>query len=161
MAKVRLELGAELDLLTKNELADALHHAGEWQRQAAFGLRHMELPVMHGTPSGGTLTLLGGQGNGPYVGPRQGYYWRIERVSIYGLATGDSMNLFKSDPSSGRFVTTITAAAPAYHPGGRALLLKPGDYLAATGTGLTATGDIRVVGELVSVPGPLMWKLLG
>lgn len=156
MAKVRLELGAELDFLNKDELADALHSSGAWEREAAFGLRHQDLPMMAGTPSSGALALGADQPGGITCGPRAGWYWAVKRISVDGLASGDQVKVYKD----ARFVCWV-----AYQPGfvtfGKdGLVLKNGEYLRVTGTGLSATGQVSVYGEAVSVPGPLMWKLL-
>lgn len=161
MGKVRLELGAELDMLTKGELDESLKRSSDnsWERQAAHGLRHHDIPVMFGAVTGGNITLGAGQTDGVYCGPESGFYWSVSRVSVNGLATGDQVKLFKGDPSAGRFVTWIAYQPGVYSPGKLGLILKPGDFLSITGTGLTGT-NIRVTGEAVAVPGPLMWKIL-
>lgn len=160
MAKVKLELNAVLDLLNRDELAAELAKAGQWQRETAQGLRHLDLPRLKGTPSGGNLTLDGGQTEGQaYCGPQQGFYWKVERVSVDGLAAGDQVKLWKGGPNT-RFVAWIAFQPGVWQPSGPALVLKADDFLSITGSGLAATGQITVTGECVSVPGPLMWKLL-
>lgn len=155
--KTRLELRAEIDVLNKQELSDALDKHGSWEREAAFGLKHMDLPKMTGTPSGGALALGGDQADQPMVGPKAGWVWGVKRVSVDGLATGDQVKLYKG----ARFVCWV-----AYQPGfvtfGKGqLVLKDGDFLRVTGTGLTATGQVEVYGEADNVPGVMAWKILG
>jgi hypothetical protein len=161
MGKIRLELGAELDTLNRGELAAELDRAGEWQRQAASGLRHFDLPIMYGTVSAGAITLGGDQPDAQQVGPKSGFYWKITRVSVEGLAAADVVSLYKGAPAigKGRFVANILGTTGTYSPGSQGLILTPGDVLGLTGSALTATGEIRVSGEGVSVPGPFMWKL--
>lgn len=162
MAKVKLELGAELDLLNRDELAAELSESGKWQRQAAMGLRHIDLPIMSGKVSGAAITLGADQTDGSFVGPQSGFYWKVTRVSVEGLAANDQVKLYKggSGLGVGRFVAWIAFQPGVYTPGSQGLILKPGDTLAISGTGLAATGEIRVTGEAITVPGPLMWKLL-
>lgn len=156
MAKVRLELGAELDLLNKGELSDALSKHDQWERDAAYGLRQQDLQRMYGTPAGGALALGSDQPDGQYCGPRPGWFWAVHRIAVDGLASGDAVKVYNQT----KFVGWIS-----YQPGfitfsKGGLTLKSGDYLRVTGTGLTATGQVEVYGEAVSVPGPMMWKLL-
>jgi hypothetical protein len=162
MGKIRLELGAELDTLNRGELAAELDKAGAWQREAAQGMRHFDLPIMSGTIATGAITLGGDQPDARQIGPNSGFYWKITRVSVEGLATADVVSLYKGAPvlGTGRFIAKITGASGVFLPGSHGLILKPGDVLGLTGTGLTATGEIRVTGEGISVPGPLMWKIL-
>lgn len=157
MAKVRLELGAELDLLNKDEMASVLGHHGSWEREAAFGLRQQDLPVMAGTAAGGVLNLGADQPSGTQCGPKAGWYWAVHRISIDGLASGDAMKVYKDT----RFVATITQASGSFATFGKnGLVLKDGESLLVKGTGLTATGLISVYGEATTTPGPLMWKLI-
>lgn len=161
MAKVRLELGAELDTVNRSELAAELHKAGAWQREAAQGLRHFDLPILKGNISGAAITLGGDQTDGQMVGPNSGFYWRITRISVDGLAAADVISLYKGGAGIGvgRFITKVVGQPGTYSPG-KGLVLKPSDFLSITGSGLTATGEVRVTGEGMSVPGPLMWKIL-
>lgn len=156
MAKVRLELGAELDLLNKGELADTLAKHDSWQREAAFGLRHQDLPRMYGTVSGGAITLGADQPDQPTCGPDSGWYWAVSRISVDGLASGDAVKVYKDT----KFLGWISYQPGFATFGIRECVLKPGDFLRVIGTGLTATGQIEVYGECVSVPGPMMWKVL-
>lgn len=162
MAKVKLELGAELDMLTKGELDHSLAHQDDWQRHAAQGMRHMDLPILKGTIAGAAITLDVNQTDPLVVGPAQGFYWKVTRVSVEGLAAADQVQLYKGGAAlgTGRFVCWIAGRPGVYNPGSGGFILKPGDTIGITGTGLTATGEIRVTGEAISVPGPLMWKIL-
>lgn len=286
MAKVRLELGAELDLLNKGELADALKANDKWQQDAAFGTRHQTLPRMIGSVAGGVLALGYDQPDQVYCGPREGWYWAVSRVSVDGLAVtapttnyptvtasgnitdpgasttiasisaasltavapagslwqvqwmaslqgtpgaGDQDNMqlnsnlatkqigifpaqdgnyqqlgatFVVPAGAGILVQSIAAASgataiygaqitatyvqtaplvpavdvvklynqnrfvgyvsaqPGYQTfGQRDFVMKPGDFLRVTGTGLNTTSQVEVYGEAISVPGPMMWKL--
>lgn len=156
MPKVRLRLDNEIDILSKGELDESLDYHHGWEREAAFGLRHQELPRMTGTPAAGVLNLGNDQPDQPLAGPGAGWYWSVHRVSVDGLATGDVVKLYKLN----LFIGTITAAAGFLTFGRGQFILKPGQFIRITGTGLTATGQIEVNGEGASVPGPLMYRLL-
>ena len=155
MAKAKLELGVELDLLNKDELSDALSKHDSWQRDAAFGVRHQDLPRMYGTPDGGDLALGYDQPDGQWCGPRAGWFWAVHRISVDGLASGDEVKIYNQS----KFIGWVS-----YQPGfitfGKGVCsLKDGDYLRVVGTGLTTTGQIEVFGEGISVPAPLQWKV--
>lgn len=156
MAKVKLQLGAELDTLTAGELGAQLDRHGAWERQAAFGLRHQDLPRMLGTTDGsGDLNLGADQADQPVCGPRQGWYWAVSRISVDGLAKSEAVQIYKDT----RFVGWVTQQ-PGFITFGRGLILKPGDFLRLIATGLTVNEELTLSGECVSVPGPLMWKIL-
>lgn len=161
MAKFRISLDSEIDLLTQGELDQSLTKISSWQRDAAAGLKTFDVPRLFGAVSGAAISLGADQTEGQYLGPKTGYYWKIGRISIDGLAATDEVKLYKGPSGGGgRFVTWIAGQPGVYHPGSCALILKPGDYLSIVGTGLTATGQITVTGEGVSAPGEMMWKLL-
>lgn len=157
MAKVKLALGAELDLLSQDELDKTLGKHGGWEREAAFGLRHANLPRLAGAVSGsGVLALGGDQPDGVTVGPSSGFYWSVKRLSVDGLQTGESVKVYKGP----NFVCTISATPGFVTFGKGAFVLRAPDFLRLTGTGLTNNEQITMNGEYDSVPGPLMWKLL-
>jgi hypothetical protein len=158
MPKVKLQLGAELDVLSAGELSDALGKHGGWEREAAFGMRHQDLPRLIGTTDGsGNLNLGADQAEGQYCGPKEGWYWGVSRVSVDGLAASESVKLYKDT----RFICNISQATgfATFTKGG--CVLKAGDYLRVVAAGLTHAEQLTVTGECVSVPGPLMWKILG
>jgi hypothetical protein len=157
--KTRLELRAEIDLLNKDELEDALHKHSAWERQAAFGLKHMDIPKMTGTPNGGALALGGDQPDQQPVGPRSGWVWGVKRISVDGLSTSGTPDVVKLYKGA-RFVCFISAS-PGYVTFGKGqLVLRDQDYLRITGTGLAATGQVEVYGEADNVPAVMAWKIL-
>lgn len=154
--KTRLRLDAEIDLLNKQELDATLGEHMSWEREAAFGLRHQDLPRMIGTPSAGNLALGGDQADQVFCGPKEGWYMGVQRISVDGLASGDALRIYKG----AKFIGWIT-----YQPGfltfGKAqCVLKPGEFLRVVGAGLTTTAQVEVYGEALTAPGPMMWKLL-
>lgn len=161
MAKFKLDFGGEIELLTQGELDDTMDKlpGGIWGEYAR-GLKHLDLPVLTGKVAGGAITLGASDiaGQTP-CGPRQGYVWRVVRVSVYGLAAGDVVQLYKGDVAASRFVTAISAADPCLTPS-HGLLLKPGSYLTVDGAGLVAT-SVTVTGEVFEAPAEQIFKVIG
>jgi hypothetical protein len=160
MAKTRIRLDAEIDTLNQAELDSSLDKNlakhGAWEREAAFGLKHMDIPRMAGTPDGGALNLGADQADQPVIGPKSSWIWGIKRISVDGLASGDAVKLYKGS----RFICWISYQPGFVTFGKGQLVLKDGDYLRVTGTGLTATGPVVVYGETDNVPGVMAWKIL-
>lgn len=156
MAKVSLQLGAELDILNKNELADALDRHDSWLKDAAYGVRQQDLQRMYGKPASGDLNLGADQADGQYCGPGAGWMWAVHRISVDGLASGDTVKVYKLT----KFIGIVSATAGFITFGKGQCTLRPDEYLRVTGTGLTATGQIEVFGEALSAPMVMQWKVL-
>jgi hypothetical protein len=164
MAKVKLELGAEFDLLNKDELTHALTGQSAWQRAAAEGMRHIDIPLLQGTPSGGALTLGAQAIPAQWCGPRSGFVWRLERITVSGLTPGDTLTLYK-DALPVADITAPTgdlveqAAATSFTAGATASAYLTGaTYLtgfdvttAAAGSGSPA-GTVTVQGMTYAAP---------
>jgi hypothetical protein len=160
MAKTRIRLDAEIDTLNKAELDSSLDKNlakhGAWEREAAFGLKHMDIPRMSGTPSGGVLNLGADQADQPTIGPMSGAVWGIKRLSVDGLASGDAVKIYKG----ARFICWVSYQPGFVTFGKGQCVLKGGDYLRVVGTGLTTTTAVTVYGETDNVPGVMSWKIL-
>lgn len=157
MSKVKLALGAELDILSATELDQTLGKHGAWEREAAFGLRHIDLPLLQGpVAAGGALALGGDQTDGKTIGPSQGFTWSVKRLSVAGLQPNETVAIYKGN----NFVCNI-AAGPSFVTFGKgALMMRPPDYLRVVGASLTAGEQITLSGEADMAPGPMIWKLL-
>lgn len=161
MGKFKLDFGAEIEVLTKSELDDSLDGlpTGIWA-QYARGLKHLDLPVMSGAVAGGALRLGGSDSpDQTFCGPRQGFVWRVARISVFGLAANDVVQVYRGDVAASRFVTVLSATAPSFTPS-HGLLLKPGGRIVVDGTGLAAT-HLTVTGEVIEAPGEQIFKLIG
>ncbi len=162
--KARLELGAELDLLSPEEFDAGVGRLEGLWRSYAEGLRHLRLPILTGTvPASGALTIgsssLPDAGN-PYCGPAQGYLWRVCRISIYGMVGNDALQVFYGDPRPQAYVGTLSATSTEWDSG-RGLLLHPGDHLTLQGTGLTVGAVYTLNGEAIEAPAEQSFKLIG
>lgn len=164
MAKMRLELGAEIDIMSPDDMDGlmekqrAIEDARERTRFA--GMSWSKLPKLQGTASGGVLLL--GQGAN-VAGPRDGYIWALRRIVISGLTSGstpDIVNMYADTPQSdvlwqfngnnfgytfGKFEMTLL--------GGQTLIFQ------SVGT-FAATGQITVSGEYIQVPTVMIGKLI-
>ncbi len=161
--KAKLDFGAEIDILSKGEFDDGVDHlAGDIWRRYAEGLKHVRFPVMRGSVSAaGDLTLGSTDfADLTYVGPREGYAWRISRISVAGLETGETVSVYFGEVGASRFVRTLTAASPEWDTS-HGLLLHPGDHLVITGSGLTAGEVVTVNGEAIEAPAEQIYKLIG
>lgn len=158
MAKVRIQAGAELDVLNKGELDAGMAGANDaWFRERAAGLKYMRLPVLAATPSGGVVQL-GGIGG---YGPASGFIWAIQRLSVSGLATADVLNVFRNTVDPQNFIGQLGAGAAAtFTAGSKGFILLPDETLVISGSSLTATVPIIVNGEAVEVPSTQVWKVL-
>lgn len=108
--KFRLDAGVELDLVTPSELKDAFtsHNRG-WFEEMAAGVKHLSLPLASQVPVAGTVQIGAMiQPDGPILGPRQGYVWALERVTVAGLKTGDTVQLWRSSLGFERLLATLT-----------------------------------------------------
>jgi hypothetical protein len=161
MAKFKLSAGAEIDLLTQGELAEALGQADQIQLARLNAIKHMRIPqLLTGKAAAGALAL--GESSGQVVGPRSGYIWSVRRLVVAGLTSGatpDVVNLFIGGPS-GQLVWQFNGNNFGYTFGRLELTLYGGETLALANVGtITATGQITLSGELLETPAQLIGRL--
>ncbi|TNC19059.1 hypothetical protein [Amycolatopsis alkalitolerans] len=166
-----LKLGAKLDLLTRGELADELATAQKrWMQQShtwQLGKKRLSLPVARGTADVGGNLSLGSQQAADQVllGPRQGFVWKVVRISFATMAASDTIAIYKGEPNAARFVAQLGGGAGGgtYNPS-RGLMLKAGDYLVLStellAGSLTAGDAYAVSGEVDEVPAEMIGKLI-
>jgi hypothetical protein len=164
MAKVRLQAGAEFDLLNKDELSSALSDQSTADQLARLhGIKHMRLPeVLVGTVASSAISLDGN--TGPYpLGPRSGYAWAIKRLIVSGLTSGatpDVVNLYKGGPGAGVPLWQFNGNNFGYTFGKLEMTLYGGETLSLKNSGsIAATGQISLGGELIECPAELIGKL--
>lgn len=175
MPKVKLDVGATIDFLNKDELDGIMgkyhREAQEIERAKLTGIKWMRLPRLYATPASGTVVL--GEvwsANGtaqPYTdqiaGPNQGYVWSVRRLSVSGLGTGNSPDLLniyrngvRADP-----VWQLNGNSFAYTFGKGEFLLYPDERVIAASVGsMVSTTQIVLSGDLVQVPAEMTGKLL-
>lgn len=162
MARVRIQAGAELDILNKDELSDVMQERDAAELARIRGVKWMRVPeVLYGKAAGGVLKI--GEETGITLGPRAGYLWSFTRLVVDGLtagATPDVVNLYRG---------TVAASQPplwqfngnnlAYTFAHLRMTLIGGETfgLGSVGT-FVATGQIRLTGELLEIPAELAGK---
>lgn len=166
--KTKLQAGAELDLLTKDELHGVMKTVTrDWFNQVARGDR---FPRFSGsaTITAGALRIDGSTHDNQRLGPAEGFVWAVQRLALSGLTTNTGTPLTSSTEPVQLFVnddgpsSLVHPALQGYQDFGQhGLVLYPGDTLLVVGTGLTKSGVITLTGQAREVPMPLAWTLGG
>lgn len=168
MPKYEFKLGAYMDLLDKNELEKALEKQTYALLADARGVKHFYFSAQ-GLISGGSVTIPGpvagvteAQLQQPNLGPLDGYIWAIQRVTIDGLTGNtDVITFYRNSVQPNNHLYSLGAAPnESRHPGGHGSLLRGGDVLVASGSGLTSTGTLTLTGEAIEVPAEMVAKLV-
>jgi hypothetical protein len=171
MARVKLDIGAVVDFVTKDEMDESLEkHRIEGDKLAqgySKGIKYFRLPRMYGAPVTGTLRLgeatTAGAMSGPYCGPAEGYLWSIRRLTINGLGTGtlpDIVNFYRSGFSADP-VWQLNGNSWGATFGKTEMVLLGGEFLLAKSVGsMTATATITVQGDVIEVPAEMIGKLV-
>ena len=157
--KTFFKVGAALDFLSPDEfkkhLGDKLHEAFA---EFATGAKPMRFSAS-GTVVNSAVTIPGAQNGQLKIGPSAGFYWRVDRVSAYGLASGDVLEVHRTTTDGSMFLGYLPAST-GYLDVPEAPILQGGEYLLLVGSSLTATGQITVNGEAAEVTSLMYWKLL-
>jgi hypothetical protein len=155
---MRLRAGETIDMISPGEMKKIIaEQVAAMVAELATGVKPMRFSAT-GTVSGGAVTIPGAQNGQLKLGPAQGFIWRVDRVSAFGLASGDSLAVHRTETDGSAFLGYIPAAT-GYLDVPEAPLLNGGEFLVITGTGLTATGEIIVNGEAAEVPSLMYWKI--
>ena len=145
MARTTIAPHAVVETVTPAELVHHLDRYTEnWFTERARGVGLVR-PRAIDTVSGGAVTLPGP--NEDLLGPSLGFVWSLHVLRAFGLATGDSLTVYRNNANPGNFLCTLSAAAPVFTFGSKSCFLRGDEKLIITGTGLMATGDIAVNGE--------------
>jgi len=144
MPKVKLDVGATVDFLNKDELADELdknqQRAQAMEMERLSGVKYIRAPRIQGTVYSGTIngsatgtgTLYATLG-GPQWGPTQGYAWSVRRIAVGGLAnagTGicDIVGIYRNTNTS-PLICQLTANTPMIPFPTLGCVLYGGDFL--------------------------------
>lgn len=98
--KFTLHAGAELDLLTKDELTKALDDAQLKHTQAWSGIRLLNVPVPTATIAANSSEIV--------AVPRAGFTWSVRRVSVFGSTTATSLDLYLASVSPSNYIDSVT-----------------------------------------------------
>lgn len=156
MAKYTFKANSEFETLTHDELKGALDvHNKNWFREMARGVKHMRTPAYIATPAGGSVTI----GTVEPIGPNAGFLWAVQRLSVFGLTTNDTIQIYRGEAQPANFIANLTAAVPFIFFGDKGLVIKDSENLVISGT-TASTGQIVVTGEYVECASVDSWKLI-
>jgi len=187
MPKVKLDVGATVDFLNKDELDDALT---EYQKKAQAveyeklrGVKYIRAPRIQGTVYNGTIGNAGGTMfgagtlyatlGGPPWGPLQGYSWSVRRIAVGGLCnansgtTADVVGIYRNTNTS-PLMAQLTANTPVVtfptlglvvHGGDSLLLGHVGSLAGANGYGTLVSTYIAADFDVIEVPTEMLGKL--
>jgi hypothetical protein len=162
MAHTRIAAGEVIETATPAEVRTELTTAvSEWFQERARGegpWRFVSAPV---TVAGGSVTIPSHHDNA--CGPSNGFCVMVHTIRVFGLSSGDVVNVFRNSVSGemvDQGVMAATGTLLVLREGSTGLFLNSGEQLVFTGTGLTATGDIIISAEGTEVPAPDMYKVL-
>lgn len=167
--KTKLQAGATLDLISKDELKDVLKTVRQdWFNQVARGDRYRRFSAS-GTIAGGALTIGGATQRDGTLGPAEGFVWALKRVAVFGLTTftpgppgsvfTEPLRLFLNDDGPSSLVHPAVQGYQSFQTD--EVVMYPGDTLLVTGTSLVSTGVVTITGQARELPMPLAWRLAG
>lgn len=107
--KIKLDVGAELDLLSPGEYKDGLESLNRtWFEEMGRGLKHIRF-MTHATVTAGAFAVGAPlQPDGQLLGPREGFVWSVDRITVSGLATGDTVRLWRNGNQLHQLIDTLT-----------------------------------------------------
>lgn len=157
MALYKLSAGSEIDVLNKKELGEQLDvYTRNWYQEKARGMTTAGFEGV-ATIAAGAVTIPGNRDKP--IGPHPGFAWALQRACAQGLASTDTIKIYKNAVNDIRFLGQMTGSAPVYSPGSVGVILRGGDRLIFTGSSLSLTGDVSINGEAVELPELDLYKL--
>ena len=161
--KVKLQAGAEMDLLTREEVRAELQAHGAWRGEIARGVKFRDFSGQ-GTVTGAVWSIGGDTPNNDKdpLGPQAGFVWAVTRIAVSGngfVPGTDLFSVYKDSISATKLIVSgLTRGTTWDVP---TLVLNSNQVLALTGAGTGLTGtDVFVSGQAVELPVQLAWQLL-
>lgn len=145
--KVKLEAGASLDLLTKDEVGEVLR---SWHEQVRAGVKYPLFAAQGIVRADNSFTI-----EGDALGPGESFMWDVRRLAIGG-DTLTNVNVYINEASPARRVCALTGDR-GFNP--VELVLNFGSRLVITGTGTVPGAQITISGQAKEVPYLLGWSL--
>jgi hypothetical protein len=151
MTGLELEANASLGLAL-GRVATALEAAQRDNQRAQRSIMSIPIKPHSNAVVSTAVTILSHESD---LGPRTGYAWAIQRLTVGGLSSGDLVSVYKGPPVSvtadpTMLVQVLTNTTPTWVPGRTGLILFPGDTIVVTGTGLQAT-TVTLSGEVIQM----------
>jgi hypothetical protein len=159
MTQYKIQAGATIETTTPKEVAELTKIAySDSFQEMARGVKPMRFSGQGTVTGGSAVTIPAPQGGQLAMGPSEGFVWRVDRVSAYGLAAADSLAVHRTVADGSAFIGYIQGAT-GYLDVPEAPLLYGGEFLTVTGSALAATGVLLLNGEGVEVPSFALWKI--
>lgn len=152
MAKFKLHAGAEIDMLTRDELRDVL---ASWRTELTRGAKLRRLSIS-GQTDGAGLLLMGDN----HDGPAEGMAWAVTRLSVAPGPTlgAGGLQVYANSTDSPASLLIRNLVTDVF-PGDHGCNVLSGDSLRITGTGITASVQVTVTMNIKEVPIQQVWSL--
>jgi hypothetical protein len=127
--KFKIQAGAELDLLTKDELSDLLdNHTSDFDRMLSRGLKYGKFSSTLSENINSGASGIYTTGVFEIVGPEQGFVWSVKNITFSNLgATGCDLLINGSNP--GDVIHTGLVNSGTVYPGQNGLIIPSGQNL--------------------------------
>jgi hypothetical protein len=186
MPKVKLDVGATVDFLNKDELSEELQknlmRAEVMERERLRGIKYIRAPRIQGTVYSGTIGNPGGTTipagtlyatlGGPPWGPLQGYSWSIRRIAVGGLGNvngtnPDTVGIYRNT-NTAPLVCQITANSPVVtfptlglvvHGGDNVMIGHVPNQVASNTYGTLVSTYIQADFDVIECPTEMLGKL--
>ncbi len=158
MPKSQLSANSVIETLNQEELSQALtKQTTTWFQEQARGFTTARFAAISTIVSQNVQVPAH---DDEVFGPDQGYVWAVQRVTVSGLISNDSLAIYRSAISPMNLLGSVSAANPSTFFGSRGVILRGGEKLILSGNTLVATGDVVVNGEAVQVSELDIYKVL-
>lgn len=151
--KFKIQAGGEIDILSKDELKDALDkNTREFNALLSEGVEYSRLSaIINQIPSQGTPGIYAG-GIYELGGPEPGFIWSVKNISFMGLNSVNPSHLFLDGYSNGNLVYAGLVDKGTQIVGSNGFIVKGGQkvILAATAT-LTISATVVLAYQQVPI----------
>jgi len=155
--KAKLAANAEIDFLTREEMAQTLR---SWMQEAVRGAKF--IPFYGEILKTGATFAIDGNSTEPQgtLGPAEGFLWSVMSINVTGpgIAAADTFVVYDGTVSGTRVrVPNLTNAGKSFQ---KAEFVLPGpSKIRVTGASTGAGGEIFVAGMAIEVPVAQSWML--
>lgn len=159
MAKFKLTAGAEIDLLDKHEMIDALMHVQSWMAETAQGVRFSRFGAT-AIPVANAVDFGGPDSQGDLLGPDPGFIWDVRRLRIAGCNNADLITIFINGAENSMQIDDSRDNLHRTFYWAEQVVLAPGEQFRFVGTGLNVgTTQVTITGQVREIPVTLAYKL--
>ena len=157
--KTTINPGSPIETLTRDELRGELDRSTqEWFRQYARGVKYMRFGPIAVVPDSAAGGLVDTDGSPENPGPNSGFIWTVKRMAIQGLASGDSLSIYRGN-TFGVPLWVLTDTNPIATFGKMEIVLMPGENLILSGT-LSGDQTVYFAGDVLECAAEEIIKLV-